>query len=63
VASRIADTATTMAQPFAVHSSRIGRRTLPLAVAEAIYSATVQAMVNSLQHAGGGVRRWVELRG
>jgi signal transduction histidine kinase len=63
VASRIADAANTMAQPFAVRSMRVGRRTVPLAVAEALYSATVQAMVNSLQHAGAGVRRWVDVRG
>jgi signal transduction histidine kinase len=31
-------------------------------IAEAAYSATVQAMVNSLQHAGNGVDRWVDVR-
>jgi signal transduction histidine kinase len=32
--------------------------------AEAVYSAAVQAMVNSLQHAGSGddVRRWLTVR-
>jgi signal transduction histidine kinase len=35
---------------------------LPMSVAEALYSATVQAMVNSAQHAGGGrVKRQVRI--
>lgn len=63
VASRIADTAGTMSQPFAIRSADVGRSTVPLAVAEAVYSAAVQAMVNSLQHAGPSVRRWIEVRG
>jgi signal transduction histidine kinase len=36
---------------------------MPLPVAEAIYSAAVQGMVNSLQHAGSDVDRWVIVRG
>lgn len=32
-------------------------------VAEAVYSAALQALVNSLQHAGADVRRWVAVRG
>ena len=32
-------------------------------MAEAIYSAAVQGMVNSLQHAGADVDRWVVVRG
>ncbi|HLU63730.1 MAG TPA: ATP-binding protein, partial [Protaetiibacter sp.] len=35
---------------------------IPVAVGEAVYSAAVQAMVNSLQHAGTA-RRWVVVRG
>jgi signal transduction histidine kinase len=35
---------------------------IPVHVAEAAYSATVQAMVNSLQHAGAGVDRWIDVR-
>jgi signal transduction histidine kinase len=39
-------------------------QTLPVHVAEAVYSATVQAMVNSLQHAGGrGVSRSLVITG
>jgi signal transduction histidine kinase len=37
---------------------------LPVNVAEAVYSASVQAMVNSMQHAGGPeVRRTLSIRG
>ena len=61
--SRISEAASTMSQPFDVSSTRIGRAALPIPVAEAMYSAAVQGMVNSLQHAGPGVRRWVEVRG
>jgi signal transduction histidine kinase len=63
LASRISEAASTMSQPFDVSSTRIGRAALPIPVAEAMYSAAVQGMVNSLQHAGPGVRRWVEVRG
>jgi signal transduction histidine kinase len=63
LASRISEAAGTMSQPFEVNSTRIGRAALPIPVAEAMYSAAVQGMVNSLQHAGSGVRRWVEVRG
>jgi signal transduction histidine kinase len=63
VASRIADAASTMSQPFEVRTSGVGPGTVPIAVAEAVYSAAVQAMVNSLQHAGPGVRRWAAVRG
>jgi signal transduction histidine kinase len=63
LASRISEAASTMSQPFDVSSTRLGRAALPIPVAEAMYSAAVQGMVNSLQHAGSDVRRWVEVRG
>ncbi|WBU36802.1 sensor histidine kinase [Homoserinibacter sp. YIM 151385] len=63
VASRIGDAASTMSQPFEVRTSGVGQGSVPIAVAEAVYSAAVQAMVNSLQHAGSGVRRWAAVRG
>jgi signal transduction histidine kinase len=63
LASRISEAASTMSQPFDVSTARLGRAALPIPVAEAMYSAAVQGMVNSLQHAGSGVRRWVEVRG
>jgi signal transduction histidine kinase len=38
---------------------------MPVLAAEAVYSAAVQAMVNSLQHAGRerSVSRWLTIRG
>jgi len=63
LAGRISEAADTMSQPFRVSSEGIGRIGLPIPVAEALYSAAVQAMVNSLQHAGPGVDRWVEITG
>lgn len=63
LASRISEAAGTMSQPFEVTTVRLGKATLPIPVAEAMYSAAVQGMVNSLQHAGTGVRRWIEVRG
>jgi signal transduction histidine kinase len=63
LASRISEAAGTMSQPFEVRSLRLGRANLPIPVAEAMYSAAVQGMVNSLQHAGAGVSRWVEVKG
>jgi len=38
---------------------------MPVQAAEAVYSATIQAMVNSLQHAGKGptVQRWLSMYG
>jgi signal transduction histidine kinase len=52
-----------MSQPFTVRTHGTESALLPVPVAEALYSATVQAMVNSLQHAGPGVARWAEVNG
>jgi signal transduction histidine kinase len=62
VATRIADSASAMAEPFDVRSDSAAMTSVPLPVAEAIFSAAVQAMVNSSQHGGSGVERWVEVR-
>ncbi|MCP1121828.1 ATP-binding protein, partial [Robbsia andropogonis] len=51
-----------MSQPFVVRTRAEEWCQIPIPVAEAAYSATVQAMVNSLQHAGAGVDRWVDVR-
>jgi signal transduction histidine kinase len=59
---RIADAAVPMSQPFDIRSEGVGLASIPITAAEALYSATVQAMVNSLQHAGSDVERWVEVR-
>ncbi|AGW40681.1 two-component system sensor protein [Leifsonia xyli subsp. cynodontis DSM 46306] len=49
---------------FVVEAREIARRTLPVTVAEAVYSAAVQAMINSKQHAGGPeVRRRLTIVG
>jgi len=63
LASRISEAAATMSQPFVVTTVRLGKATLPIPIAEAMYSAAVQGMVNSLQHGGAGVRRWIEVKG
>jgi signal transduction histidine kinase len=65
IARRITDAASQLATPFEVRTRDIAARSLPATVAEALYSASVQAMVNSVQHAGGGtrVKRWVLVRG
>jgi signal transduction histidine kinase len=63
LASRLTDAASTMSQPFSVDTDEAGQGSIPLPVAEAIYSAAVQAMVNSLQHAGSDVDRWLVVRG
>jgi signal transduction histidine kinase len=63
VARRIADAAVTMSSAIEVRARDVGALSMPAASAEAIYSAAVQAMVNSLQHAGNvsSVRRWVRI--
>ncbi len=61
---RISDAASALASPVEVRVRSVGTRSLPVQAAEALYSAAVQAMVNSLQHAGeAGVTRWVAVRG
>lgn len=62
VAQRIVSAADSMSQKFAVRTFADHWCIIPVHVAEAAYSATVQAMVNSLQHAGNGVERWVDVR-
>jgi hypothetical protein len=62
VAQRIRSAAESMSQSFTVRTHAETWCMIPVHVAEAAYSATVQAMVNSLQHAGSGVERWVDVR-
>jgi len=62
LASRIADAASALSEPVAVDTTHAGETQVPVAVAEAVYSAAVQAMVNSLQHAGAGATRWAAVR-
>ncbi len=63
LAERIRVAAAGMSMPIEVTSTVEVESDLPTQAAEALYSAAVQAMVNSTQHAGGpSVRRWVEMR-
>jgi len=60
---RIIGATTTLSSPFELRTVDPSTIALPVQSAEAVYSATVQAMVNSLQHAGGPeVPRWIEIR-
>jgi Histidine kinase-, DNA gyrase B-, and HSP90-like ATPase len=52
VAKRIRDAAVSMSPPFRVRGGDVGSRSIPMSAGEAVYSASVQAMVNSVQHAG-----------
>jgi len=61
VVQRISSAAESMSQPVTVRTFVDEWCEIPVAVAEAAYSATVQAMINSLQHAGSGVDRWVDV--
>jgi signal transduction histidine kinase len=63
LARRVTDAAETIGATFEIRSRALAARSLPVLAAEAIYSSVVQAMVNSLQHAGSGdVRRWLSVR-
>jgi signal transduction histidine kinase len=61
VVQRITSAAESMSQPVTVRTFVDEWCEIPVTVAEAAYSATVQAMINSLQHAGNGVDRWVDM--
>ncbi|MCW4385094.1 hypothetical protein OH146_04815 [Salinibacterium sp. SYSU T00001] len=63
VAQRIAEVAERMTTRFRLSLGGAGDSVLPPVVAESLYSATLQAMVNSIQHAGDeSVPRWVSMR-
>jgi signal transduction histidine kinase len=64
LSERIVKSAEAFSSPFVVEVRDVEVHTLPVNVAEAVYSATVQAMVNSMQHAGGPqVARRLSIRG
>ncbi len=64
LADRIVTAARQMQAPFAVRVRSLDTRVIPSAQAEALYSAAVQAMMNSVQHAGPPeVRRWLKVSG
>ncbi len=64
VARRISDAAVGMSPPFQVRGAEVGSRSIPVSVGEAVYSAAVQAMVNSIQHGGDtpDIERWVTMK-
>ncbi|MFF1571773.1 sensor histidine kinase [Leifsonia sp. NPDC058292] len=64
LSERIVKSAEAFSSPFSVEVRDVEVHNLPVNVAEAVYSATVQAMVNSMQHAGGEeVQRRLSIRG
>jgi signal transduction histidine kinase len=65
VATRIIGATTTLSAPFALHSQPVVAGSIPVQAADAVYSAAVQAMVNSLQHAGtsDSIERWLSVSG
>jgi hypothetical protein len=64
VAKRISEAAGGMSPPFQVRGAEVGSRSIPVSVGEAVYSAAVQAMVNSIQHGGESpnIERWVLMK-
>jgi signal transduction histidine kinase len=62
VAQRIRDAVEALAEPFEFHADRLGTASIPAPAAEAIVSASVQAAVNSVNHAGTGVARAIAVR-
>ena len=64
VSERIVDAANAQPEPFELRVRSVGTRSMPVQAAESIYSAAVQAMVNSLRHAGPATTsRWLSIRG
>jgi signal transduction histidine kinase len=64
LSNRLLTAANAFSSPFEVEVRDVEVHSLPVNVAEAVYSASVQAMVNSTQHAGGPeVRRSISIRG
>jgi signal transduction histidine kinase len=65
LARRVARATSTLSAPFELRTRSVASGTIPVQSAEAVYSAAMQAMVNSLQHAGSGeqVRRWLVVDG
>jgi signal transduction histidine kinase len=63
VSERIVEAAAGMTERFEVTATSVGTRSMPSQAAEAMVSAAIQAMVNSLQHGGSGATRWVKIRG
>jgi signal transduction histidine kinase len=58
---RIIDSLTTLAAPVEMRSCPTDGPALPSSAADALASATLQAAVNSVQHAGADATRWVTI--
>jgi signal transduction histidine kinase len=65
LAQRVTLAAMELGVAFELRAKSFAPRSIPVVAAEAVYSAAVQAMVNSAQHAGRGseVSRWISIRG
>ena len=65
LARRIAHATATLSGPFELRTCSPEVGSIPIQSSEAVYSAAIQAMVNSLQHAGTGVdvHRWLAIEG
>lgn len=65
VSDRILGASSTLSAPFEARALGVGVGSMPVQAAEALYSAAVQAMVNSLQHAGSAesLSRWLTVSG
>lgn len=63
LAIRIGQAAATLSSGIDVRTAELSESAVPAPVAEALYSASLQALVNSLQHAGGedDVTHWVSI--
>lgn len=63
LSSRIVEAATKLAEPFEIRVRAFDDASVPAQSAEALYSAAMQAMLNSIQHAGTGphLRRWLSI--
>ncbi|PYY37328.1 MULTISPECIES: sensor histidine kinase [unclassified Curtobacterium] len=59
--NRIATSVTSLGAPVEVRSLPMAGPALPFSAADAIASAALQAAVNSVQHAGDDVSRWVTI--
>jgi signal transduction histidine kinase len=62
VAQRIRDAVEQLSAPFEIHADRLGTSSIPVTAAEAVFSAAVQAAVNSTTHAGQDVPRSINVR-
>ncbi|MGL4340449.1 MAG: sensor histidine kinase [Rhodoglobus sp.] len=62
LASRVTETAQGFPSSFTVRMSSLGSRSVSVGVGDELHCAAMQAMVNSIQHAGGSeVFRWVAI--